>query len=300
MIDARVLSRDKPVLIIYNPNSGTARNLRGLIKSGLDEAKIPFEFYETTGPRDSFVKANTFDIDKFSAVSSVGGDGTVHEVVDGMFKREDGKRLPVWIIPNGSGNAYGMNYKITTIESSLEAMKKGHVLKVDVMRTLLDHDTVESVPKEKRNSHLFYCLTGVGVGLTTDLLVNTKPWMKKLFGTFALFLMMYKEIQSQKEVTYDLQFDDGKVMKKVTAPKFDFVNVRYAIHNSIFSPLSIANDGMYEVYLHDKAYKSIAEFGTEFKEWQMGGMQIFNTTNYRFSKGRFTNQNYDKDGALKP
>lgn len=122
MIEARLLSRDKPVLIIYNPNSGTQINLRGVIKTGLDSAKIPFELYETTGPRDSFVKANNFDIDKYTAVTAVGGDGTVHEVVDGMLKRKDGKRIPVWIIPNGSGNAYAMQYRLTDIYKSLAAM----------------------------------------------------------------------------------------------------------------------------------------------------------------------------------
>ena len=89
MIDARKMAYEKPVLIIYNPNSGTKRNIRQVLQDGLTEAKIPFEFYETTGPKDSYRKANTFDIKKYSAITAVGGDGTVHEVVDGMFKRPD-------------------------------------------------------------------------------------------------------------------------------------------------------------------------------------------------------------------
>jgi diacylglycerol kinase family enzyme len=36
---------------------------------------------------------------------SCGGDGTLFEVVNGMLEREDGKKLPIGIIPNGSGNA---------------------------------------------------------------------------------------------------------------------------------------------------------------------------------------------------
>ena len=35
---------------------------------------------------------------------AVGGDGTMHEVVNGMLHRKDKKRLPIAFIPNGSGN----------------------------------------------------------------------------------------------------------------------------------------------------------------------------------------------------
>lgn len=33
-----------------------------------------------------------------------GGDGTLHEVVNGMMARKDGRRVPVAFVPNGSGN----------------------------------------------------------------------------------------------------------------------------------------------------------------------------------------------------
>lgn len=44
------------------------------------------------------------DIDKYSALIAVGGDGTFHEVVNGLLHRPDKKRLPIAFLPNGSGN----------------------------------------------------------------------------------------------------------------------------------------------------------------------------------------------------
>jgi sphingosine kinase len=44
------------------------------------------------------------DIDKYSAIVAVGGDGTIHEVVNGILRRTDKKKLPLAILPNGSGN----------------------------------------------------------------------------------------------------------------------------------------------------------------------------------------------------
>ena len=46
----------------------------------------------------------TIDLDKYSALVAVGGDGTYHEVVNGMLHRADKKKIPVSFIPNGSGN----------------------------------------------------------------------------------------------------------------------------------------------------------------------------------------------------
>jgi diacylglycerol kinase family enzyme len=45
-------------------------------------------------------------LEKYSALVACGGDGTVHEVVNGMLAREDRVRVPVGMIPNGSGNMF--------------------------------------------------------------------------------------------------------------------------------------------------------------------------------------------------
>lgn len=35
---------------------------------------------------------------------AAGGDGSYHEVVNGMLARTDKKKIPIGLIPNGSGN----------------------------------------------------------------------------------------------------------------------------------------------------------------------------------------------------
>jgi len=46
----------------------------------------------------------TFQIKNFSAIIISGGDGTIHEVINGLMRRQDKKKLPIALIPNGSGN----------------------------------------------------------------------------------------------------------------------------------------------------------------------------------------------------
>ena len=53
---------------------------------------------------DPYRKAFELDIDQFSAMIAVGGDGTFNQMVNGMLARPDKKRLPVGLIPTGTSN----------------------------------------------------------------------------------------------------------------------------------------------------------------------------------------------------
>jgi len=55
------------------------------------------------------------NIDDYSAIVAVGGDGTLHEVVNGMLHRPDKRRVPVAFIPNGSGNDLCVTLMIDSI-----------------------------------------------------------------------------------------------------------------------------------------------------------------------------------------
>ncbi len=47
-----------------------------------------------------------FEIERYSALILVGGDGTFHESVNGLLKRSDKKQIPIGLLPNGSGDDY--------------------------------------------------------------------------------------------------------------------------------------------------------------------------------------------------
>lgn len=55
----------------------------------------------------------------FSAVIAVGGDGTIHEVVNGMMFRSDKRKLPIAFVPNGSGNDTCFSLGLQSIELAL-------------------------------------------------------------------------------------------------------------------------------------------------------------------------------------
>ena len=66
----------------------------------LREAGVPFEFMITQQYLDTYRFARDVVLDQYSVLACVGGDGSFHEVVNGMLSPPDGKWLPCCFIPN--------------------------------------------------------------------------------------------------------------------------------------------------------------------------------------------------------
>ena len=90
LIEPQKLVYSKPIAIVYNPNSGKKRNLRPVIMQRFDAAKIPYDFIESLAVGDTYKIGNELDLSKYSAIVVVGGDGSIHEVFNGMLMRKDG------------------------------------------------------------------------------------------------------------------------------------------------------------------------------------------------------------------
>ncbi|MBE9549461.1 MAG: diacylglycerol kinase family lipid kinase [Proteobacteria bacterium] len=46
------------------------------------------------------------DLSPYSAVIAIGGDGTLHEVLNGLYQQDKTRRIPLGLIPAGTGNAF--------------------------------------------------------------------------------------------------------------------------------------------------------------------------------------------------
>ena len=109
-------------IFIVNPNSGGGKALKVVenIKKICEEDNLEYEIFFTDGPNDATKIAKKF---RFSSniIYSVGGDGTLNEVVNGIV----GTKNMLGIIPCGSGNDF---YKtLEKIDDELPLIDVGRV-----------------------------------------------------------------------------------------------------------------------------------------------------------------------------
>src|SRR5215216_752823 len=115
--------------IVHNPVSGTsdAEAVREKIRQIMDEHRIPFEIYQTTGKEDIHEIVKKAIKDGFERFVAVGGDGTISGVASGLVKTE----LPMVIIPTGTVNALARELRIPfDLDEALEWWLTGYDTKI--------------------------------------------------------------------------------------------------------------------------------------------------------------------------
>ncbi len=123
--------KDARYLFIVNPAAGQGRTagLFDSIKPLLESRNVPFEYRLTSGPGEAESFARDALSGGFSHIIAVGGDGTSHEVVNGIL----GSQVIFGTIPSGSGNDFPKSAGIPLeTEEALETLFSGHVRAVDV------------------------------------------------------------------------------------------------------------------------------------------------------------------------
>lgn len=132
------------VKVIINSRSGRGRGKEQTdIINKLGRRYGDLDIFPTQRPRHATELAAAAREEGYDMVAAAGGDGTVHEVVNGLV-RGDKATLPLGIIPIGSGNdtAFGMGFK-ESAEESVERLFKGLPRVLDLARVTDDRGKSE-------------------------------------------------------------------------------------------------------------------------------------------------------------
>ncbi len=164
-------------LLILNPVSGKKESREeriGQIICRLTQDGNEVTVCQTRGKGDAREYAASAPEGVYDRIVCCGGDGTLHEVINGLMKRKE--QLPVGYIPMGSTNDYAKNLGITK-KNALQCLEENRAKYIDIG-----------------------CLNGeyfnyvAAFGAFTSVSFNTPQQMKNAFGYFAYLLEGIKQL----------------------------------------------------------------------------------------------------------
>ena len=136
-------------LLIANPAAHSGKGAAGAdfarhFLGSFASATRGYEIRLTEGPGDATEIAA--EADGFDTVLALGGDGVIHEVVNGLMRRPLVRRAQLGVIPLGSGNDYARTLGMVKndvegafaqlVRGSVHSMEVGRVNGVHFMQTL--------------------------------------------------------------------------------------------------------------------------------------------------------------------
>lgn len=122
------------VKLIFNPHSDRGRSWdKATAIQPILERWGSGDWSSTEYPKHATELAELAANDGYDVVVAVGGDGTVHEVINGLMRVPKERRPMLGIVPIGSGNDFGSSIGILEeTEAAMERIFKGEPRTVDV------------------------------------------------------------------------------------------------------------------------------------------------------------------------
>jgi len=219
-------------IITVNPHGGKKLGPRLLNRvKPLFEAKgIELFVVETTFAGHAKELANQLNITEYDGFIGIGGDGTLHEIINGMLSRHDGHKIPIGIIPGGSGNSYMHDLQLT------DPLKAARAIINEKTRAL---DTA----KVEVNHIIKYSNNMIGWGLVTD--VGNKAEHFRWLGTNRYTILSVVEVLQHKSRPATLIMDDKKI-----EDEFIFIIACNSIHvgkGMKMAPKARLDDGLIDL-----------------------------------------------------
>ncbi|KAJ3148805.1 hypothetical protein HDU86_007360 [Geranomyces michiganensis] len=137
----------RSVLVLLNPFSGTKRGrkyYRTVVKPMFDIAGVSVHLHETTHINHATEITRSINLNPYSAIVTIGGDGVFHEAINGLLTRpdwEEARRVPVGFIGGGSANAMNKNLMTQSRELATLTVIKGATRPLDIF-SISQNDTV--------------------------------------------------------------------------------------------------------------------------------------------------------------
>ena len=223
------------LLLIFNPHAAMNRSVKLLpdICKGLEQfAAVKVASTRHAGHAVELVAAA--NLGAFDGVIAIGGDGTLFEVLNGLYRKEPQERVPLGLVPVGTGNAFARDLGLMPGEwqKGIDIIARKKLGRVDVARV-------------QTRSETFHFLNIIGMGFAVDAGMTAKKL--KFIGNAAYTLATLWEIIRFKSYPLHIEID-GKNIRQDNV-FVEISNSRYTGTNFLIAPDAQIDDGLLDVTL---------------------------------------------------
>jgi diacylglycerol kinase (ATP) len=220
---------------IVNPAAGGGRSVKlaGPAIARLREKGMEVDVIASTGPGHVVELAREAYDQGYRHFLAVGGDGTAHEILNGIFAgRKVTKRISLGLLPLGTGNSFLRDFTKVGAESSMQALFEGRTRPVDLI--CLTHATGE-----------IYSFNLLSVGFTADVAALANRVFKPL-GHFGYLLGVFVRITQLRRRSFALRCDDDKTWDERRCLFLTFNNSKFTGGTMLIAPHADPSDGLIE------------------------------------------------------
>ena len=233
---------------VLNPVAGTnnAEKIRDKLEFEFNKHNIEFEFYFTKYKGDATKKVIDKILEGYTNFIAVGGDGTIHEVVNGIFFQDfiSTDQLTFAAIPTGTGNDWAKHHNLPSdISKSVLLIKKG---KTDVQDVGVAHYHKDNILKKQYFNNV--------AGMAYDAFVVKKLEQRKSKPNKFIYIFSILSYLFQ----YKLQQAKVKLDNKEIEGKFYTINAgicKYSGGGMSLVPHAVHNNGKFAVTIAGKISK---------------------------------------------
>ena len=224
----------KKLCFLINPQAsqGEAKEIFLQVKKILQENSIESKLYvsEYPGFISNFIAIK--DLSEFDGICVIGGDGTIHEAINGLMRSQKPALLPLGVIGGGSGNAFARDINHTDPIDAIKKIITGKVNSIDIMK-IMHQDSVNFSAN----------IIGWGMAANINALAERFRWLGNWRYSFAAVNSILR-LRSQQ---MDIKIDDEIIQSNGLF--FLALNTIHTGKGMRMAPYAKLNDGLVDIVM---------------------------------------------------
>ncbi|MBT8047341.1 MAG: diacylglycerol kinase family lipid kinase [Xanthomonadales bacterium] len=226
------------LLLVFNPSaaSGRAARLLPRVQEALERfARI--DVLQTAAAGDAVRLVAAAELAGYDGLIAAGGDGTLFEVLNGLYHHQRSSRVPLGLVPVGTGNAFARDLGLLPgdWQKAVELVRADQLREVDVGQV-------------ETGAERYFFLNIVGAGLPVDAM-KTAARIKFIGNTAYTFATLWRAMKLR---SYPLVIEmDGQTLHR-DSMFVEVSNTRYTGTSFLIAPGAKLDDGLLDVTLLDR------------------------------------------------